>query len=115
MLTSRTRPARRPGPPALRRLPLGSVAVRLLTATIGGLGLLALALHLYLPALLLWSTAVVLVSVRQLAEQSRVANARFEEMARELRLIRQGLALQAGATGTREGASGPADPDAPRT
>ncbi|PNY79674.1 hypothetical protein CVO96_17065 [Deinococcus koreensis] len=81
--------------PARRLPPLGTLAVTLLIVCCGVLGLAVLIFKLYIPALLFWITAAGLALGRQLTEQSRQANTRFEEMARELRLIRMGLAAAA--------------------
>ncbi|WP_310584674.1 hypothetical protein [Deinococcus sp.] len=98
MLTSNSRTAARqaqPTPRAARRAPpLATLAVTLLIVCSGVLGVVVLVLKLYVPALLFWTISAGLTLGRQVAEQSRLANTRFEEMTHELRLIRHGLSVR---------------------
>lgn len=95
MLTSSTRTARAQTTTTAHsasRLPqMFSVAVILLIGVTGLLGLASLVFKMYVPALIFWSVAAGLALTRQVAEQTRVANIRSEEMTRELKLIRLGL------------------------
>ena len=98
MLTSNSRTAARQAQPtprtARRAPPLATLAVTLLIVCSGVLGVVVLVLKLYVPALLFWTISAGLTLGRQVAEQSRLANTRFEEMTHELRLIRHGLSVR---------------------
>lgn len=106
-------PPRRPAP-AGRPVLIGVIVLVVACTVMGGLALLA---GQVVVAVLVWVAAAALGLLRLLIEQARAANARLDEMTRELRLLRQTLTAQTlatqGLTAQPSAAPAQADPIAP--